>query len=173
MDQFLIDYVEAVKITLTQCIRHLILKTFAVTSVWRKDEKIESFSSFFLKLKTILKMMSPRVKKCLSYFQFLTSFISSYPASVIKKKKKKHAKQQQQKLLSCLSSGQALDESSFSCNILFTLESILVLCIISLSFSFYKNGVSFSWTYCRRIQINKSQKNLENYNYLIISYIKC
>lgn len=113
-------------------------KNVAVTSVWRKDEKIESFSSFFLKLKTILKMMSPRVKKYLSYFQFLTSFISSYPASVIKKKKKKNAKQQQQKLLSCLSSGQALDESSFSCNILFTLESILVLCIISLSFSFTK-----------------------------------
>ena len=34
-------------------------------------------------------MMTPRVKKYLSYFQFLTSFISSYPASVIKKKKKK------------------------------------------------------------------------------------
>lgn len=32
--------------------------------------------------------MTPRVKKYLPYFQFLTSFISSYPASVIKKKKK-------------------------------------------------------------------------------------
>ena len=62
-------------------------KSVAVTSVWQKAEKTESFSSFFLKLKTILKMMSPRVKKYLSYFQFLTSFISSYPASVIKKKK--------------------------------------------------------------------------------------
>lgn len=64
-------------------------KNVAVTSVWRKDEKIESFSSFFLKLKTILKMMSPRVKKYLLYFQFLTSFISSYPAFVIKQKKQR------------------------------------------------------------------------------------
>lgn len=139
-----------IKITLTQYIRHFFnFKSVAVTSVWWKDEKIESFSSFFLKLKDILKMMTPRVKKYLSYFQFLTSFISSYPASVIKKKKKK---QQQQKPLSCLSSGQALDRSSFSCNVLFTLESILVLYIISLIF-FYKNGVSFSWTYCRRFKL--------------------
>ena len=138
-----------IKITLTQCIRHFFnFKSIAVTSVWWKDEKIESFSSFFLRLKNILKMMTPRVKKYLPYFQFLTSFISSYPASVIKKKKRK--KQQQQKPLSCLSSGQALDRSSLLCSLHTWIHSCFIYHFTQ--FFFYKNGVSFSWTYCIRFK---------------------